>query len=217
MTKTGDEVLVTKTGDGKSTANRGCRGARRAVFRHQFSSPFFVTIFRHFFLFLILALLPLAATAGEGANHFFDLNTGDLKAELADTRADGKKALLVFFEQEGCPGCRHMKQNVFNRKDVQDYYHQNFTNLAVDIHGSVPLKDLAGRELSEKGYAQALKVRATPTFVFYDLTGAEIARIVGPLQTAEEFLLLGHFIASGAYKTRTFAQYKLEKPLRKGT
>ena len=166
--------------------------------------------------FLLLALSPLSSAAAE-TDHFFALNTGDLKAELADARADDKKALLVFFEQEGCPGCRHMKQHVFNRKDVQEFYRQNFTSLAVDIHGSVPMKDLAGRELSEKGYAQALKVRATPTFVFYDLTGAEIARIVGPLQTAEEFLLLGQFIANGAYKTRSFAQYKLEKPLRKGT
>jgi len=165
---------------------------------------------------LLLALVPLPATAAD-SDHFFDLNTGDLNAELADTRAEGKKALLVFFEQEGCPGCRHMKQNVFNRKDVQDFYRRNFTSLAVDIHGSVPLKDLAGRELSEKGYAQAVKVRATPTFVFYDLTGAEIVRIVGPLQTAEEFLLLGQFVASGAYKTRSFAQYRLEKPNRKGT
>jgi thioredoxin-related protein len=165
---------------------------------------------------LLFVLHSLPAVAAD-SDHFFALNTGDLKAELADARAEGKKALLVFFEQEGCPGCRHMKQNVFNRKDVQDYYQRNFTSLAVDIHSSVALKDLAGRELSEKGYAQSLKVRATPTFVFYDLSGAEVTRIVGPLQTAEEFLLLGHFIASGAYRTRTFAQYKLEKPLRKGT
>ena len=206
---------MTRTGDGKSTANRGGRSARRAVFRHHFPSPFPVTLSRHLLL-LLLVLAALAATAAD-SNHFFALNTGDLKAELADARADDKKALLVFFEQEGCPGCRHMKQNVFNRKDVQDFYRQNFTSLAVDIYGSVPMKDLAGRELSEKGYAQALKVRATPTFVFYDLSGAEIARIVGPLQTAEEFLLLGQFIASGAYKTRSFARYRLEKPDRKGT
>ena len=165
---------------------------------------------------LLLAFGTFTATAAD-SDHFFALNSGDLKAELADARADGKKALLLFFEQEGCPGCRHMKQNVFNRKDVQDYYHQNFTSLAVDIHGSVPMKDHAGRETTEKGYAQSLKVRGTPTFVFYDLTGAEIARIVGPLQTAEEFLLLGHFVASGAYKTRSFARYRLEKPIPKGT
>ena len=167
-------------------------------------------------LVLIFALLP-AAAMGADSSPFFSLNTGDLKAELADARSDGKRALLLFFEQEGCPGCRHMKQNVFPRQDVRDYYRRHFTSLAVDIHGSVAIKNVYGRELSEKSYAESLKVRATPTFVFYDLAGAEIARIVGPLQTAEEFLLLGYFVASGAYKTRSFARYRLEKPLPKGT
>lgn len=148
--------------------------------------------------------------------HFFALNTGELKTELADARADDKRALLIFFEQEGCPGCRHMKQNVFNQKSVRDFYGRNFTSLAVDIHSSVPIKDFANRELSEKSYAQSLKVRATPTFIFHDLAGAEIVRIVGPLETAEEFLLLGRFVASGAYKTRTFARFKAEHPSGKG-
>jgi thioredoxin-related protein len=106
---------------------------------------------------------------------------------------------------------------VFNRKDVQDYYGQQFVSLTIDIHGSVPLRDFSGRESTEKAYAQSSKVRATPTFVFYDLSANEAVRIVGPLQTPDEFLLLGQFVASGAYRTRSFAQYKLEKPTRKGT
>ena len=166
---------------------------------------------------LLLALLPLAAGAAEPRGHFFVLNTGDLKAELGDAKSGGKKALMLFFEQEGCPGCRHMKQNILNRQDIQDYYGRHFVSLAIDIYGAVPLRDFAGRESTEKGYAQSVKIRATPTFVFHDLEGREIVRIVGPLQTGEEFLLLGEFVASGAYKTRTFAQYKLEKPIPKGT
>ena len=164
---------------------------------------------RHFLALMLALASSFALAAGTGS--FFALNTGDLKAELADARAEGKRALLLFFEQEGCPGCRHMKQAVFPRKDVQEYYRQHFVSLAVDIYGSVPITDFAGRQLSEKGYAQALKIRATPTFVFYDLSGAEIVRIVGPLETAEEFLLLGHFVTSGAYKSRSFAQYKIDR------
>ena len=167
-------------------------------------------------LVLILAFAP-AAAVGADSSHFFSLNTGDLKAELADAHSEGKHALLLFFEQEGCPGCRHMKQNVLNRKDVQEYYGKYFLSFAIDIYGSVPLRDFAGRESTEKAYAQSIKIRATPTFVFHDLEGREIVRIVGPLQTGEEFLLLGQFVTSGAYKTRTFAQYKLEKPTAKGT
>ena len=164
---------------------------------------------------LLLLLFSHAAVAAQ-PGHFFDLNTGDLRAELADAKSDGKQALMVFFEQEGCPGCRFMKEHVFNVKEVQEFYHRTFVNLPLDIHGSLNLKDPRGRETTEKVYAQSLKIRATPTFVFYDLGGAEIVRIVGPLQTAEEFLLLGHFVASGAYKSRTFAQFKSEQP-RKGS
>ena len=161
----------------------------------------------------MLLLAPLAA----GAAELFSLNMGDLRAELTDARKAGKQGVMLFFEQEGCPGCAHMKANVFPRKDVQDYYAQHFLNLPVDIHGSVPVRDFASRDGTEKSFSQALKIRATPTFIFYDLTGAELVRIVGPTQTAEEFLLLGRFVTSGAYKTRTFAQYKLENPIRKGS
>jgi thioredoxin-related protein len=167
------------------------------------------TLFHHFFRLLIVALTCATnVMAADTAGPFFSLNMGDLKAELADARAEGRRAILIFFEQEGCPGCRHMKQNIFNRSDVQAYYRESFVSLPVDIHSSVPLKDFAGRDLTEKTYAQSLKIRATPTFVFYDLSGAELVRIVGPLQTPQEFLLLGRFVTSGAYKNSTFAQYK---------
>jgi len=185
------------------------------VVHHSFSSLFRVTLFRHFLAFLTALALLFSSVAT--AASFFALNTGDLKAELADARADKRMGILVFFEQEGCPGCRHMKEHILNRRDVQDYYGRHFVSLAVDINGSVPLRDFNGRDSTEKGYAQSTRIRATPTFVFHDLAGREIVRIVGPLQTPEEFLLLGQFVSSGAYKTRTFAQYKLDKPTLKGS
>ena len=170
-------------------------------------------------LVFILAVVPLSARAAEtvDAASFFSLNMGDLKAELADARKDRKKAVMVMFEQEGCPGCRHMRQHVLNRSDVQAYYRSQFATLALDIYSSVPVKDFTSREHTEKGFAQASKVKGTPTFIFYDLSGNEIVRYFGPTQTPEEFLLLGEFVSSGAYRTRNFAQFKREQPARKGT
>lgn len=166
-------------------------------------------------LLFVLAVVPLwagAAGTRDGETYFFSLNMGDLKVELADARARGKQALLIMFEQEGCPACLYMKRYVLNRKNVQDLYRGHFVNLALDIHGSVPLKDFAGREVTEKAYAQSAKIIGTPTFVFYDFTGTEILRIAGAVETVDEFLLLGRFVASGAYNTRSFAQFKRETP-----
>ena len=158
-----------------------------------------------------------AAETREPDQHFFNPNTGDFKAELADAKSAGKKAIFFMFEQEGCSGCIYMKRNVLNRTRVQAFYRERFLNFSVDIHGAVPLKDFTGRDATEKSFAQKLGVSGTPTFLFYDLQGAEIIRIVGPVRDVGEFMLLGEFVSSGAYKTRTFSDYKDSRRTRKGT
>ena len=162
------------------------------------------------------ASASIAAETHDAAS-FFNLNMGDLKSELAEAKNDGKKALMVMFEQEGCPGCLYMKRHILNRKDVQDFYRANFATLSLDIWSAVPVKDFGNREQTEKAYAQAVKIKGTPTFIFYDLSGQEAVRILGTIETPDEFLLLGRFVASGAYKTRSFAQYKADRPTKKGT
>lgn len=172
---------------------------------------------------LLSAAMAFQASALEAAEtrdpeqHFFNPNTGDLKAEIADARSNGKKAILLMFEQEGCPGCIYMKRNVLNRVDVQKFYREKFLNFSVDIFGAVPIKDFAGRDFTEKNYAQSLNVTGTPTFAFYDLQGNEIMRIVGPIKDAAEFLLLGEFIASGAYRSSRFAEYKQSQRKKRGS
>jgi thioredoxin-related protein len=110
-----------------------------------------------------------------------------------------------------------MKRHVLNRVEVQAFYRKRFANFSVDIFGSVPLTDFAGRDLTEKSYAQALHVTGTPTFAFYDLEGKEIIRVVGPIKDAAEFLLLGEFVASGAYQSRKFAEYKQSQRKKSGS
>jgi thioredoxin-related protein len=173
-------------------------------------------------LLLIAALAALAIPAKaaglrDADQYFFDLNTGDLRTEAQDAKKAGKKALLVMFEQEGCPGCLYMKQQVLSRQDVQKFFRQRFVNLSVDIFGAVPMRDFAGRERVEKSYAQSLGISATPTFAFFDFDGAEIVRIVGPVKDAEEFMLLGEFVSSGAYRSTKFADYKSARLKKRGT
>jgi len=166
-------------------------------------------IIRYFIPIVLLSIVASARSAEtrDADDYFFNLNTGDFKAESIDAKASGKKAILVMFEQDGCPGCFYMRNNVLNRVDVQDFYRKNFVNFTINIFGAVPITDFSGRDFTEKSFSRTADVRGTPTFVFYDLNGAEAVRILGPIREVSDFMLLGKFVASGAYKKRKFAEY----------
>lgn len=161
-----------------------------------------------------LAVPAFAAETRDAMTHFFEANTGDLREELADAKAAGKKAILFMYEQEGCPACLYMKQNVLNQVDVQSLYRKHFAIFTIDLFGAVPLKDFQGRALTEKSFAAAMKVRGTPTFAFHDLTGKEVTRIVGAVRDVNEFKRLAEFVAIGAYKDGTFTVNSLGKATR---
>jgi thioredoxin-related protein len=171
-----------------------------------------------------LALAP-ALTAADAPvvakrdpmQHFFAPSLGDLKAEAAEARAAGKRAVFVMYMRDDCPYCERMKRDVLSRPAVQDYYRREFTVLAVDVKGAVPVVDFAGRSSTEKAFAAAQGVKLTPTIVFYDLDGAPLARHRGEIRDPAEFLLLGRYVASGAYRTRSFAEYKHSTGNKKGS
>jgi thioredoxin-related protein len=171
-----------------------------------------------------LLLAPVLATAdAPGAakrdpmQHFFAPSLGDLKAEAADARAAGKQALFVMYVWDECPYCERMKRNVLALAEVQDYYRANFAVLAVDVKGAVPIVDFAGGATTEKAFAVAQGIKLTPTMVFYDFEGRPLARHRGEIRDPAEFLLLGRFVASGAYRTRSFAEYKQSTGSKKGS
>jgi len=161
-----------------------------------------------------LALLAAGnAAAGEALRDaesgFFDQTLGDLKDELATARDEGKQGVLVFFGMEECPFCQRMKAQVLNRVPVQDYYHQHFRIVNVDVEGDIVIQDFKGRDISEKDFAfKVNRVRATPVFLFYDLNGEPVARYTGATSGVDEFLLLGEYVVKGIYKDMPFTRYK---------
>lgn len=174
--------------------------------------------------FLLVALFALAVPGGALAaeardpyQYFFASGTDDLRAELADAKRQGKKALFVMFEQDGCPGCIYMKEHVLNRPDVQNFYRERFISFSINIFGAAPFEDFAGRAVNEKTFAQATGIIGTPTLMFYDLDGHEIVRLTRAIHDPDEFIMLGQFVASGAYRKRNFAEFVRQHRQRKGS
>ncbi|HMA87292.1 MAG TPA: thioredoxin family protein [Burkholderiales bacterium] len=170
-------------------------------------------------LLLVCLLLPAAHAAPATAyrdpiDYFFHPFLGDLRAEAADAKKAGKHAIVVMYEFDDCPYCARMKREVLSRPDVQEYYRKHFQVFQIDTRGAQEITGFDGKNAMERDFARAAGVRATPTFVFYGFDGKPLVTRVGGIYDPREFLLLGRYVASGAYRTQSFAQFQKS---RKGT
>lgn len=159
-------------------------------------------------LTLAMVLAPAGATR-DPMQHFFHHSAGRLPEEVARARAAGQTGILVMFEMDGCRWCATMKSRVLNRVEVQDYYRRHFRILALDVNGEMPMIDFSGRDVVERDFAYRHNpMRATPVFVFFGLDGQPLARYTGATRDAAEFLELGEYVASGAWKSGDFAAWQ---------
>ena len=164
-------------------------------------------------LLALCAASPLLVRAEDGPAtrdpraFFFAQTFGDLPEELEEAHAAGKLGLMLFFEQEGCPYCERMMKTILNQPHVQDWYRERFVSIAVDINGSVELRDVDGITLPSKVFAEHRRIKTTPTISFIDLTGAEVYRRVTMVSGVEEFLRMGEYVAGGHYTDTAWKDY----------
>jgi thioredoxin-related protein len=163
-------------------------------------------------LLLALALSP-AAAAGSWED-FFVPSMGDLRAEASDAKKAGLSGLMLMFHFEECPYCARMKREVLSRPEVQRHFRARFAAVAIDTRGALEVTGFDGRALPEKEFARALGVRATPSFLFYAPDGTLLASHRGGIFDPAEFMLLGDYVASGAYRNESFATFKQSRQKR---
>src|SRR5690349_4417592 len=158
----------------------------------------------------LLLFLAFSASlhAAEPWEAFFDPFLGDLRSELADAKAAGKKGVVIMYGFDDCPYCNRMKREVLARPEVQQRFREDFTAVWIDTRGAQPITGVQGKILPENEYAKSVGVRVTPTFDFYAPDGERMVRHVGGIFDAQEFLLLDRYVASGAFRSQTFAQFK---------
>lgn len=165
---------------------------------------------------LLIAFVLVFATSSwadtrDPRNHFFQPKFGDFQADLELAKKQGKKGIFLFFEMDDCPFCERMKTTILNQTDVQDAYRAQFLLYPVDVNGDTGMVDFQGKETTEKAFAFAHRVRATPTLLFFDLDGKLVTRHTGPTKDKAEFLLLGRYVTEGAYANQPFTKYKQGK------
>lgn len=169
----------------------------------------------HLAMLLWLALSPTGWAADatrDPLQHFFHQSFNSLPDEVASAKAEGQQGIVIMFEAEDCPWCAKMKATVLNQAKVQDFYRRHFRILMMDVNGDVPMTDFNGKEMPQKEFAfQHNRVRATPVFLFFGLDGKQLTKYTGATRDAEEFLWLGEFVTTGAWKTTNFTAYKRDR------
>ncbi|HHZ88002.1 MAG TPA: thioredoxin [Chromatiaceae bacterium] len=141
--------------------------------------------------------------------YFFNTTLGDYREELKTAREQGRQGILLFFEMDECPFCHRMKTTVLNQPQVQNYFREHFLIFPIDIEGDIEVIGFDGRVVIEKDFAfRQNRVRATPVFAFFDLTGNRIVRYTGATSGIVETLLLGKYVVDGIYKDMSFTRYK---------
>lgn len=130
--------------------------------------------------------------------------------EEAQNLADNSdKKVLIYLEAQWCGYCNKMESEVFPLQEVQDVMHQFYYPVRVDIDSKNTLV-FKGQKLTEKEFAQKLRVSGTPTFLFVNGDGTMLGKQPG-FMPADVFKALLSYVGSDLYDKMKFDQYLKEQ------
>ena len=137
---------------------------------------------------------------------WFQLSFLNLREDLQQALRYKKRGLIVYFGQHDCAYCYALIEKNLTRPDIEKYTRRYFDVVAVDIHGDEPVTDMQGEEMSQRAFADSLKVDFTPTLIFYDAEGKEVMRLRG-YYPPYKFRAALEYVADGHYHEESFRDY----------
>ena len=132
---------------------------------------------------LLLALALALACATPQADtlelpSWFGESFLEFPQDVKEAAGEGKR-LMVYFWQDGCNACRRMKETTFADPATVATTRAKFVPVAINIFGERELVWTDGHRMREKELARSLGIRGTPTMLFLDEKGVEVARRTG--------------------------------------
>lgn len=102
----------------------------------------------------------------------------ELEDDVAEARAAGKRVLLYFY-QDGCPYCKKLLDDNFGTAAGAAKTQRLYDVIAINMWGDREITAVDGSVMTEKEFAEQLKVMYTPTMVFLDDKGMPLLRLNG--------------------------------------
>ncbi|MGE5155213.1 MAG: thioredoxin family protein [Bdellovibrio bacteriovorus] len=130
----------------------------------------------------------------------------DLRHDLSEAVAAGKRGLMVYFGQRRCAYCQKLMRTNFGLEDIVEYTRSHFDVIPIDIWGVAEVTDLQGRTLTERALAEREDTVFTPSILFYDAEGELRLRLRG-YYPPYQFRAALEYVADGHYRRESFRDY----------
>ncbi len=120
-------------------------------------------------LAILMGASVAAAEIGDDGLHKADWMRDtfkDLNEDLAEATDEGKR-LMIMIEQRGCIYCKKMHEEVFVVPEIDQYIHDNFFVVQINMFGDVEVTDFDGTTLPEKEMVQRWGALFTPSIYFF--------------------------------------------------
>jgi len=105
-------------------------------------------------------------------NSFLDIN------EDIDEASEAGRRLMIFFYQDGCPYCKKLLEDNFGQREITEKTRNNFDVVTLNIWGDREVT-VGDATVSEKQFAEKMKVMYTPTLLFFNEQGKAVLRTNG--------------------------------------
>lgn len=137
---------------------------------------------------------------------WFKLSFLDLRVDVREAVATGKRGLMVYFGQAHCAYCEALLEINFKDPAIVAYTGKHFDVVPIDIWGNQVVISTTGKVLTEKALALEEKTNFTPTILFYDTDGDEVFRLRG-YYPPYKFQAALEYVADRHYHRSSFRDY----------
>lgn len=128
--------------------------------------------------------------------------------DLTRVKKAAAKPVMVIFEQQQCPACDELHNDVLKRKPTLEQA-ARLDVVQLDMWSDTPVTRPDGTVTNAKAFAKDLDVKYAPTMVFFDATGNEVMRMEAYLKSFHVQSVMD-YVASGAYRTEPSFQRFIE-------
>lgn len=141
---------------------------------------------------------------------WFKVSFLDIYDDIAEAAANNRRVML-FFYQDGCPYCKKLLQDNFGQREIAEKTQKYFDVIAVNIWGDRELT-LGDRTMTEKQFAELLKVQYTPTLTLFNEKNQIVYRANG-YYPPDKFVSMVDFIGQKKETQQTYQEYIEQHPI----